>query len=135
MADHGYLPEYDENFDREENERGFMLGDRGRFREGHAAHPDAHYLSWRDRHMRELDRDYEEYRREREQQFHSDFSAWRHRRHGNPEPLRTGMAQTGLSQDPGGVLQLENEVSSPAESEADPMAAATLRTTSGGRGR
>ena len=94
MAQHGYVPEYDEEIssDRERGprdersgrEREFMFGGREeeRFGRGRTDHPDAHYLSWRDRHMRELDRDYEEYRREREQQFHQDFNAWRRQRSG-----------------------------------------------------
>lgn len=41
---------------------------------------DDHYRSWRDRQMSELDRDYDEYCREREQQFHQDFGAWRSNR-------------------------------------------------------
>ena len=42
-----------------------------------ASHQDDHYRSWRDRQMEALDRDYEEYCREREQQFHRDFDSWR----------------------------------------------------------
>jgi hypothetical protein len=146
MAEHGYLREYDQGYEREderERERGFMLGDRdegslggGDYRRGRTsftAHPDAHYLNWRDRHMRELDRDYDEYRRERELQFHRDFSAWRHQRHGNPQPLQPGMTQSGLSGDPTGELQLETEAGSPAEGGSDPMSIATLGTNSGGR--
>jgi hypothetical protein len=38
---------------------------------------DDHYRSWRDKQMQALDRDYEEYCREREQQFHHDFDSWR----------------------------------------------------------
>jgi hypothetical protein len=45
-----------------------------------SAHPDDHYRSWRERHMSELDRDYEEYCRECEQQFHRDFDNWRQNR-------------------------------------------------------
>src|SRR3954464_13939434 len=137
MAEHGYLPEYDEEIsnDRERGsrEREFMFGDREeRFARGRSDHPDAHYLSWRDRHMRELDRDYEEYRRERGQQFHDDFTAWRDRKHSNAQPLRTGMTQSGRNNEPTGTLELSNE--SAGESiEADPMAAATLGTTSGDR--
>ena len=41
---------------------------------------DDHYRSWRDRQMSELDRDYEDYCRERQQQFHSDFDSWRRNR-------------------------------------------------------
>jgi hypothetical protein len=139
MAQHGYVPEYDEEMssdrDREHGsrDREFMFGDEERFGRGRSDHPDAHYLDWRDRHMRELDRDYEEYRRERGQQFHDDFTAWRDRKHGNAQPLRTGMTQSGLNNEPTGTLELSNE--SAGESiPADPMAAATLGTTSGGRG-
>ena len=130
MARHGYLGEYESD---EERERGFMLGDRDRVRERHDF--DEHYLSWRDRHMRELDRDYDEYRREREQQFHADFSAWRQQLHSNPPPLQPGMTQTGTTTDPTGTLELTTESQSPAEGGQDPMATATLGTTSSGRGR
>src|SRR3546814_4606897 len=34
---------------------------------------DGHYRRWRDRQIEQLDRDYDEYRRERQQQFQSDF--------------------------------------------------------------
>src|SRR4051794_3175663 len=43
-------------------------------------HEDPHYRSWRDRHLSDLDRDYDEYRRERQSQFESDFGSWRERR-------------------------------------------------------
>lgn len=43
-------------------------------------HDDPHYRSWRDRHLSDLDRDYDEYRRERQSQFESDFGSWRERR-------------------------------------------------------
>lgn len=35
------------------------------------------YRSWRERQIRELDRDYEEYRREHQSQFERDFGTWR----------------------------------------------------------
>ena len=104
-------------------------------RRSFTANPDDHYRSWRDRHMSELDRDYQDYCREREAQFHSDFDSWRQSRHGIPQPLQTGMTQTGISHDPTGERQLETEATT--EVEADPMAEATLGTTGGraGRGR
>jgi hypothetical protein len=124
MAQHGYLREFDEGWDRGDDrdrersqgdrgdgnrDRGFMfgdpdrsnrLGDRARerfsdddrqWRETHQdhwtrsprtfrSHQDDHYRSWRDRQMQELDRDYEDYCREREHQFHSDFDNWRRNR-------------------------------------------------------
>lgn len=43
-------------------------------------HEDPHYRSWRDRHIGELDRDYDDYRRENQSRFEDDFSSWRQRR-------------------------------------------------------
>ena len=41
---------------------------------------DPHYRNWRDRQMNELDRDYDDYRREHQSKFESDFGSWRDRR-------------------------------------------------------
>ena len=41
---------------------------------------DPHYRSWRDRHISELDRDYDDYRRENQSRFENDFTSWRSRR-------------------------------------------------------
>ena len=49
-----------------------------------------HYLSWRERQIAELDRDYEEYCRERQQQFQSDFASWRQSRQGAGTSASTG---------------------------------------------
>ena len=145
---HGYLRDYDERSDRGEdrerswrgdvrNERSlsFMLGDRGRADwerspRGFRSHQDDHYLSWRDKQMDALDRDYADYCREREQQFHRDFDTWRTQRGNNPGPLRTGMTQTGQSHDPSGTLELTNEAMDNAEPRTDPLDAATLGTNS-----
>ena len=96
-------------------------------------HPDDHYRSWRDKQMRALDSDYADYCREREQQFHSEFDAWRDKRHGNQEPLRTGMTQTAQTGDPTSELELTRETSGLADEQPDPMATATLGTNSSGR--
>jgi hypothetical protein len=192
MAQHGYLREYDEGWDRgddrdrergdrdwrerdrNERDRGFMFGDRDReryrdrgedrgffgrtadearswFRDDerdypggreqpgfggdwdqargrYSANPDDHYRSWRDRQMQALDRDYEDYCRERERQFHSDFDAWRSER-GNQGPLRTGMTQTAQTGDPTGELDVPDEMANPIRDQSDPMATATLGTT------
>ena len=109
-------------------------GDYDRGRRSFSSNPDDHYRSWRDQQMQSLDRDYADYCREREQQFHQDFDTWRNQRQGNPQPLQTGMTQTGLSADPTGRTQAEGVASNPAENEQDATAAATLGT-SGGRGR
>ena len=45
-----------------------------------SSHPDDHYRSWRDKQMQALDRDYEDYCREREMKFHEDFDTWRSNR-------------------------------------------------------
>jgi hypothetical protein len=57
----------------------------------YSAHPDDHYRSWRDKQMQALDRDYQDYCREREQQFHSDFDTWRQNRQGEQQ----GQTQAG----------------------------------------
>ena len=113
-------------------ERGFggqrdFSDDRRRF----SAHPDDHYRSWRDRHMSELDRDYADYCRERESQFHREFDDWRQQKYSNPQPLRTGMTQTGMSHDPSGEFQLTNEMKTDP-SGTDATADATLGTNSSG---
>ena len=41
---------------------------------------DPHYHSWRQRQIDELDRDYEDYRREHQSKFENDFGSWRERR-------------------------------------------------------
>jgi len=41
---------------------------------------DPHYQSWRERHMGELDRDYDDYRAENQSRFESEFGNWRERR-------------------------------------------------------
>jgi hypothetical protein len=96
-------------------------------RRNYSANPDDHYRSWRDRQMQALDRDYRDYCREREQQFHSDFDTWRSQRHSAREPLQAGMTQTGQSADPTGITQLNEDVDTPTTS-ADPMSEATAGT-------
>lgn len=41
---------------------------------------DPHYSEWRDRQIASLDRDYDDYRRENQSRFDSEFGAWRDRR-------------------------------------------------------
>jgi hypothetical protein len=63
------------------------LGGFGNQRFGTSEHD--YYRSWRDRQMQELDRDYDEFRREREQKFHEDFDSWRRKRQQNPATVST----------------------------------------------
>jgi hypothetical protein len=74
--------DYSEDYDRsersgprEEFRRTAYAGSADRSREY-----DPHYHSWRQRHMSDLDRDYDEYRRENQARFESDFGSWRERR-------------------------------------------------------
>ena len=52
----------------------------GQSRPGRGGEFDPHYHSWRQRQIDELDRDYEDYRREHQSKFESDFGSWRERR-------------------------------------------------------
>jgi len=62
---------------------------------------DDHYRSWRDRQMSQLDKDYGDYCREREQQFHSDFDSWRRKRP-SQSPLNLGPSdELGVSSNAG----------------------------------
>jgi len=58
---------------------------------------DDHYRNWRDRQLAELDRDYEDYCREREQKFHSDFDTWRQSRSSRSPSATTNAPGTGLA--------------------------------------
>jgi hypothetical protein len=109
------------------------FGGEGDWRQGRrsfSSHPDEHYRSWRQKQIDALDRDYADYCREREQQFHQDFDQWRSQRQSNPPPLQTGMTQSGLSQDPSGLTQAQNELDTSPPGETDPLGTATLETSS-----
>ena len=104
-------------------------GDYAEGRTSFTSHPDQHYRSWRDKQIRAMDRDYDEYCREREQEFHSDFEAWRGQRHSNPQPLQPGVAQSASS-DTTGTLELTSPAPIETPEGPDPTATATLGTTS-----
>ena len=100
-----------------DRDRGRSGGDRERF----SANADDHYRSWRDRHMSELDRDYQDYCREREQQFHREFNDWRTRRQS-----RSGTDETSAY---AGELELTHERALAEEGNTPtPAADATLGT-------
>jgi hypothetical protein len=48
---------------------------------------DPHYAEWRNRQIDELDRDYDDYRRENQSKFESDFGNWRTTRQGKRQLL------------------------------------------------
>ena len=55
--------------------------DEGDYRErGLTSRHDPHYHAWRQRQLEELDRDYDDYRRENQSRFESDFGSWREQR-------------------------------------------------------
>ena len=74
---------------------------------------DQHYHSWRDRQMQELDRDYQDYCREREQQFHQDFNQWRSSRSPSSQQ-RGGMSGSQGSQGMGGTVSSSRDMSGAA---------------------
>jgi len=59
---------------------GYGGGMGGSAREYEILRHDPHYSAWRGRQIAELDRDYDEYRRENQARFDSEFGAWRERR-------------------------------------------------------
>jgi hypothetical protein len=124
------------------NDLGGTTGGFGNQRFGSTPHD--HYLSWRERQMAELDRDYQDYCREREQSFHQDFDSWRRSRQGQQQQ---GQEPTMGSQD-GGDTQAMGQAGSTTNSGTsapqepleltDESSAATLGTTDtprGGRSR
>ena len=64
--------------DRESQRQSFRGG-------GH----DDHYSSWRQRQIQDLDRDYDEYRREHQSRFESEFSGWRQQRQTKRQMLQS----------------------------------------------
>ncbi|TMJ13554.1 MAG: DUF2171 domain-containing protein [Alphaproteobacteria bacterium] len=50
-------------------------------------HHDPHYSEWRRRQIEDLDRDYEEYRREHQSKFEEEFGGWRSKRQGQRQLL------------------------------------------------
>jgi hypothetical protein len=116
------------------NQGGFGgRGDWDRSPRNFSSHQDDHYRSWRDRQMAALDRDYADYCREREQQFHSDFDSWRRNRQQQPKPGRAASEPT---------LELNQPAAQATETggTTSPMGAATLGTNNPenegiGRGR
>ena len=126
---------WENNRDWPQRERGSQ--DYRREERNFRSHPDDHYRSWRDRQMQSLDRDYEDYCREREQQFHQDFDSWRQ----NRQQQRGSQGQPGGSSEQ--VMELDNPTPESGETQgagSSPTGAATLGTNNSensttGRGR
>lgn len=75
------------------NDIGGMMGGFGNQRFGSSQ--DDHYRSWRDRQIEQLDRDYQEYCRENEQQFHQNFGTWRQNRQSQSGRQPGGETESG----------------------------------------
>jgi hypothetical protein len=54
---------------------------------GGGSQHDPHYSEWRQRQIDEIDRDYQEYRREHQSKFEHEFGTWRSRRQGQRQSL------------------------------------------------
>lgn len=65
--------------------RGFA-SDYGQEHRGRHDH-DSSYMSWRDRQMQSLDRDYDEYRQQNQSRFEQEFHSWRQGRQGQRDML------------------------------------------------
>lgn len=68
---------------------------------------DPHYSEWRRRQLDELDRDYDDYRRENQSRFESDFAAWRTTRQGKRQLLgeiKEHMAVVGSDEEHVGMV-------------------------------
>jgi hypothetical protein len=110
-------------------------GDWERSPRNFSSHQDDHYRSWRDRQMSALDRDYEDYCREREQQFHQDFDSWRRNRQnkglsGQSQMQSSADRQQGKQASSEEVMELDNPTGASAaqQSVSSPTADATLGT-------
>ena len=56
---------------------------------GGGRHHDEHYSSWRQRQIEELDRDYDDYRREHQSKFESEFGGWRQQKQTKRQMLQS----------------------------------------------
>lgn len=75
---------------------GMSRSERGSF-SGNGPHD--HYLSWREQHLQELDRDYHEYCRENEHRFSSDFQSWRQNRQSQGNMPQSGSMESMMGSD------------------------------------
>jgi len=83
-----------------------------------------HYRNWRDREMAKLDRDYEDYCREREHQFNQDFDSWRRSRP-NLNPTATSSSSDLGSSSNAGVGTTTASVTGSAGAGTAPASATT----------
>lgn len=84
-------------------------------REGHEGSYAQHdpYERYRERHLAEMDRDYDEWCRTREQAFHSEFDDWRQRRRQAPASNQPGGDEMILSDRVADRLEKPTETAPP----------------------
>ena len=92
-----------------------------------SGHQDDHYRSWREKQMEAMDREYADYCREREQQFHSDFDSWRQKRQ-QSQGQQQGTGQQGGSSSETMELNNPTRLSGETQASANPVGDATLGT-------
>ena len=96
-----------------------------------SSHQDDHYLDWRQQQMDALDRDYQDYCRERQQQFHQDFDSWRRNRQsgsGGSQWSPKQMEELELDERMDGSGRDDTDASNAPRGTVDPVATATLGT-------
>lgn len=134
-AEHGYGG-FQGDFSGGREQGGFGgAGDYSRGRSSFSSHPDDHYRSWRQKQIDALDRDYEEYCREREQQFHQSFDSWRRNRQ---QGQQGGPSASGGAGEPDELLLKETATTNAPQEPVgtgNEQSPATLGTVPGGSGR
>lgn len=99
---------------------------------------DDHYMSWRQQQMDALDRDYQDYCRERQEQFHQDFGSWRSNRQltnsgaaqpsGQPAGQQPEELELTAQHDMGGTSGTSTDPRNAPQSTTAPESSATLGT-------
>lgn len=110
-GDYGRSAEYGDNFSSGQNrfDRGSSQSESSNYGSSSAtggAH-DPHYSEWRSRQIDALDRDYDDYRRENQSRFESEFSNWRNQRQTKRQMLgniREHMEVVGSDEQPVGKV-------------------------------
>jgi hypothetical protein len=78
----------DAGYARFGSEQGYSPYRGDTYREPSSDRHDPNYHTWRSREIAALDRDYDEYRRENQSRFESDFGSWRNMRSGQRKQLQ-----------------------------------------------
>lgn len=90
-----YRPSYQGGDDGDERPTGYRSNQATGREQSGTSHFDENYRRWRDRQIAELDREYEDYCRERQQRFESDFDGWRRSRPASGTSQGSAAGQNG----------------------------------------